>query len=327
MLAERWGLAPGEASAQARDIVGFWDEHVGVFVASPATGDIEPRSRVFAEAGEAMWAARQTPRTRGEWIRAALADDDHREYVVLAAGLSADVASELIETARQAADPAARSRGLQWAADATVGGARPANESLATLIDALAKAAASPPAGGTQPPAGIADLNENAPRPGWPYVLRIAMLPLLGTSRPRRDRVLAGLELDDDERPLAAALAALADAGTDASDSLQPGQEDAVRGLLARPLPERNPQLAESGSQPAPGVRVGQRGELLPGHIQAAERAAKYVGQLGQDAVAAIYRIARRGYLRDYTRIHRQMTALGYPDPEPISAWAEADGL
>ena len=109
----------------------FWDEHVGVFVASPATGDIEPRSRVFAEAGEAMWVARQAPRTRGEWISAALADDDHREQVVLAAGLSADVVSDLIESARQAADPAARSRGLLWAADATAGGAQPTAESLA----------------------------------------------------------------------------------------------------------------------------------------------------------------------------------------------------
>ena len=317
MLAERWGLAPGEASAQAREIVGFWDEHVGVFVASPATGDIEPRSRVFAEAGEAMWAARQAPGTRGEWISAALADDGHREQVVLAAGLSADVASELIETARQAADPAARSRGLLWAADATVGGVQSAAGSLAALIDALAQAAASPPAGGTQPPADVTDLDENASTPGWPYVLRIAMLPLPATLRARRDQIVAELELDDDERPLAAALAALADAGTDARDSLQPGQEDAVRGLLTRPLPERNPEPAESGSQPAPGVRIGQRGELLPGHLQAAERAARYAGQLGQDAVAAIYRIARRGYLRDYTRISRQMTALGYTDPEP----------
>lgn len=317
MLAERWGLASGEASAQARAIVGFWDEHVGVFVASPATGDIEPRSRVFAEAGEAMWAARQTPGTRGEWISATLADDDHREQVVLAAGLSADVASELIETARQAADPAARSRGLLWAADATVGGAQPAAESLATLIDALAQAAASPPTAGTQPLGGMTELDGSAPRPGWPYALRIAMLPLPGTLRPRRDQVLAGLKLDEDERPLATALAALSDAGTDARDSLQPGQEDAVRGLLARPLPERNPQPAESGSQPAPGVRAGQRGELLPGHLQAAERAVRYAGQLGQEAIAAIYRIARHGYLRDYNRISRQMTALGYPDPEP----------
>lgn len=85
-----------------------------------------------------MWAARQTPRTRCECIRATLTDDDHREQAVLAAGLSADVASELIETASQAADAAARSRGLLWAADATADDAQPAAESLAILIDELA---------------------------------------------------------------------------------------------------------------------------------------------------------------------------------------------
>ena len=317
MLTERWGLAPGEARAQARDIMGFWDEHVGVFVASPATGDIEPRSRVFAEAGEAMWAACQAPGTRGEWISAALTDDDHREQAVLAVGLSADVASELIETCRQAADPAARSRGLLWAADAAADGAQLTAESLAALIDALAQAAASPAAPGTQSPGDTTELEDSPPRPGWPYLLRIAMLPLPGTLRLRRDRVIAELELDEDERPLAAALAALADAGTDARDSLEPGEQDAVRQLLARPLPERNPPPAESGSQPAPADRAGRRGELLPGHLQAAERAARYVRQLGQDAVAAIYRVARRGYLRDYKRINGQMVALGYPDPEP----------
>jgi hypothetical protein len=315
MLAERWGLAPGQASAQARDIMEFWDEHTGVFVASPVTGDIEPRSRVFAEAGEAMWAARQIPRTRGEWIRATLTDDDHREQAVLAAGLSVGVASELIETASQAADPAARARGLLWAADATADDAQPAAESLAILIDELAQAAANPPTRGTQPLADITDLDENGQRPGWQYVLRIAMLPLPSTLRPRRDPVLGGLELDEDERPLAAALAALADAGPDARDGLEPGQQDTVRRLLARPLPEQH-QPPEPASQPAPGVRVGRRSELLPGHLQAAERAARYAGQLGQDGVAAIYQIASRGYLQDFDRIRRQMTALGYPDPE-----------
>ena len=91
MLAGQWGRAPAEARAQARHIMEFWDERTGVFVASPPAGDIEPRSRVFAETGDAMWVARQDPAVRREWIAAALADDDRRETVVLAAGLSPDV--------------------------------------------------------------------------------------------------------------------------------------------------------------------------------------------------------------------------------------------
>lgn len=313
MLAERWGLAAGEARAHAREVTGFWDEHVGVFVASPATGDIEPRSRVFAEAGEAMWAARQDPASGRDWISAALADDDHREQVVLAAGLSADVASELIETACHAADPAARSRGLLWAADATADGAQPTTESLTALINALAQAAASPPTSGTQPHGDVTEPDDSAPGPEWPYALRIAILPLPGPLRPHRNLLLAALDLGEDERPLAAALAALADAGADARDTLDPSQEDTVRSLLARQLPERKPP-AESETRP---VHADRQPRLLPGHLQAAEEAARYAGQLGQDAVSAIYRIARRGYLRDYARIRSQMIALGYPDPEP----------
>lgn len=314
MLAERWGLAAGEARAHAREVMGFWDEQVGVFVASPMNGDIEPRSQVFAEAGEAMWVARQDLASRRDWISAALGDDDRREQAVLAAGLSADVASELIETACHATDPATRSRGLLWAADATADGAQPTTESRNALIDALAEAASSAPTSGTQPRGEVTEPDDSAPRPEWPYALRIAILPLPGPLRTQRNLLLAGLALDEDERPLADALATLTDAGADARDTLDPGQEDIVRRLLARQLPERN-RPAESGTLPA--VRADRQGELLAGQLQAAEQAARYARQLGQDTVSAIYRIARRSYLRDYARIGRQLIALGYTDPEP----------
>ena len=51
MLSRQWGLSPGEAGAVAGDMLRFWDDHVGVFVFSPASGQVEARSRVFAEIG------------------------------------------------------------------------------------------------------------------------------------------------------------------------------------------------------------------------------------------------------------------------------------
>jgi hypothetical protein len=100
----------------------FWDERTGVFVASPPAGDIEPRSRVFAETGDAMWVARHDPAARREWAAAALADDDRRETLLLAAGLSPDVITCLVESAavREVGEvgEVARSRALEWAADA-----------------------------------------------------------------------------------------------------------------------------------------------------------------------------------------------------------------
>ena len=138
MLAAQWGLAPAAARTHAEWVLWFWDEHVGVFVADPATGDVEPRSQVFAEAGDAMWAAAQDTGTQRGWITHALADSDRREPVVLAASLSADMANELIKAADEAAEPAARAHALWWAADATADRAQPSGGALATLLDGLA---------------------------------------------------------------------------------------------------------------------------------------------------------------------------------------------
>jgi len=327
MLADQWGRAPAEARAQARHIMAFWDERTGVFVASPSADSIEPRSRVFAETGEAMWAARQEPDARREWIAAALADDDRRETVLLAAGLAPDMITCLVESAAVSeSTAAARSRALEWAADAaaeTPGTAAPA---LRALIGELARAArevtaASQVAAATSEPSAM---DEESPGqrladvipPGWRYVRRIAILPLAAELRPERDRVLDELELDDSQQAIAEGLAALADATADARDTLDSGQEGAVRRLLALPLPERQPP-APAAPGPVTHAPASRRAKPLPGHIQAAEQAARYATQLGSDAASAIYRIARRGSLRQYSRVRAQLTTLGYQDPTP----------
>jgi NACHT domain len=316
MLAARWGMASAEARTHAGWVLWFWDEHVGVFVASPATGDIEPRSRVFAEAGDAMWAAGQDAETRREWITGALADGDRREPVVLAASLSADVANELIEAASQAATPAARAHALWWAADSAADGAEPSATARRTLLGGLAQAAREAAARVPAPveTGKVTARKRRAVRPGWGHVLKIAMLPLPGTLRSRRDAILAGLVLDGTEQALAAALTALADARADARDELTPGEAAAVSRLLDIPLPERKPPA----TTPEGAVILSGSSELLGGQFMAAEQAASYAPQLGQKAVDAIYRIAHRGSVDEYDRVVIRLTALGFPDPEPF---------
>jgi hypothetical protein len=203
MLTSQWGKAPAEARELAREIRRFWDEQVGVFVASPVTGDIEARSRVFAETGDAMWADRQDPGTVREWITAALADEGRREPVVLAAALSVGVAGELISAAIHETAPAARSRALLWAGDAAADSAEPGGPSRGMLLEGLAQLARDT-AGRPAPSAGARrdtpQRRSRAALPGWLYVLKIAALPLLADLRPGRDSVLAGLGLDDDEK-------------------------------------------------------------------------------------------------------------------------------
>lgn len=316
MLAKDWGLAPAEARARARDIRWFWDDHVGVFVTSAGTGNVEPRSRVFAEIGDAMWAAsRQEPATWRAWLDSALTDESHREPVVLAAALSAEIATGLIQDAAQATDRAVRSRALMWAADAILDGAQPPVEPLTILIRTLTEAATSPGAD-ADIPGGMERLHTRASRPGWQFMLSAATLPLPPTLRDQRDHALARFALETDERAILEALAALADAEADASGMLEPAQEAAIHRLLSLPIPERKSASAEPPATSGQGYRRSHV-KLLPGHRQAAAQSAKYVAQLGQDAADAIYRITHRGPVGDYWRVQAQLTALGFEDPEP----------
>ena len=146
MLVGQWGLAQRQARERAEIIRWFWDHYVGVFVASGTADAIQPRSRIFAEIGAAMWVASHNDvATRREWLSAALAEGDNREPVVLAGALSGAVAGELIAVADRASDPSARSRGVLWAVAAMTDGARPPAEALCMLIDALAQAATGSP--------------------------------------------------------------------------------------------------------------------------------------------------------------------------------------
>jgi hypothetical protein len=331
MLADQWGRAPAEARALARHIMAFWDEQTGVFVAFSPAGDIEPRSRVFVETGDAMWAARQEPGARREWIAAALADDDRREAVLLAAGLAPDVITYLVESAAAgAASTAARSRALEWAADAAAETPGPAAAgALRALIRELAGAAlnavATPELPGTKA-GSVGQLRADVTSPGWRYARRIAMLRLPAELRAERDHALDELELDDSQQAIAQALAALADAAADSRDTLGPGQEAAVRRLLALPLPEHQP-AAPAVFGPGTGPAARTRARPLPGHVQAAEQAVRYAVQFGPSAASAFYRISRRGSVRQGWRIREQLIALGYEDPDPPRASLNSDGI
>jgi hypothetical protein len=316
MLRERWGLSAGEARERAREVTWFWDEHVGVFTA-PAGGDeIQARSRVFAEIGEAMWAESCKTEDLQAWITSALDDDDHREQVILACGLSSDIADEVTGAARRTASPAARTRSMLWAADAAAEGAQLSMDALTFLVKELA-GTASQAGTGDCAPAGSSARRRRGSRPGWQYVLRLAMLPLPGALRPQREELINTLTIGDYEQVLTAALAALADAEADASQMLQPGQVTSVRALLARPFPGRTRSSASSPTQSG-GYQVSGK-DILPGHQEAAQKAVRYAAQLGKEAADDIYRITYHGGFHDYERASSRLRSLGFESPKETS--------
>ena len=162
--------------------------------------------------------------------------------------------------------------------------------------------------------------------PGWRYARRIALLPLPAELRPERDHALDELGLDDSQQAIAGALAALADAMADSRDTLEPGQEAAVRRLLAFPLPERQPSAPAVPGQ-GPAAPASRRASLCPGISRRPSRQpgmrpssaptlpARYTGSPAADP------------LRQYSRVRAQLTALGYEDPEPSRAPLGAGGI
>jgi hypothetical protein len=319
MLKERWGLSSGEARERARDITWFWDEHVGVFTAPADCGGIAARSRVFAEIGEAMWAESRNPGDVRAWITSAVDDGDCREQVVLACGLSSDIADEVIRAARHPAS-SARTRSLLWAADAAAEGAQPSTEALGALMTDLARAASQESA--AEHASEDLDKQRWRSRPGWQYVLRLARLPLPAALRPQRQQLISAAATGDYEQALAAALAALADAAADSSPLLQPGQLTPVKALLARPLPERPPPPA--GSLARPGRFKVSHKDFLPGHQQAAQQSVRHAAQLGKEAADSIYRVTHHGGYRDYARVSIRLGSLGFESPREtrLSFWS-----
>jgi len=96
-LVSGWGLPIGAARAAADDAVHLWDE-AGVFVFEGAGDRLRSRLRLFAELASAVFATGLGEPERREWIRARIVGSD-TESLVLAAGLSGEIASEVIDVA------------------------------------------------------------------------------------------------------------------------------------------------------------------------------------------------------------------------------------
>jgi hypothetical protein len=309
VLSRRWGLSPGEAGATATDVLRFWDDHVGVFVSSPLSGQIQARSRVFTEIGDAMWVLRQDGDTQRGWVTAALADEDRRDALILTACLSQDVLGILaVEVLSPEADP----EGILTLADAAAEGALLTVATTADLLARLVLTAAHPPE--SAPVDYCRDLPaeqlSRGTRTGrdaqfsdraWPYLRRAAMLRLPSSLRSERRLLLAGLKLTGERLVVATAMVVLSDAQADSCTTLEPAEALTVQRLLESPAAHRDK-------------------ELLPGHATAAEQAIAYLSQLGPGAPAAIFRIAGYGTLGLYRRVRARLTVLGFTDEQASSA-------
>jgi hypothetical protein len=213
---------------------------------------------------------------------------------------------------------------LQWAADAVSEGASPGPGSLGMLAHALARAARQPPpvadalpqAG--SPSRGVVAVNvpEQVEGPSWQYARRLAELRLPPDLRDARRDELASIELTEEQRVVARALAALADAAANHRATLDEAAVQATQAMLALPLEARRTETEQVSRRHL--VFTSDGNPLLSGRDDAAEQAIPYLAQLGAGAPDAIFRIARKTWIGRYERIYSRLVSLGYEDPEPL---------
>jgi hypothetical protein len=213
---------------------------------------MQPRTRLFAEIGDAMWAARSDPATQEAWLDLALTDEERRESVLLTAGLSPSIAETLAK--RAVSTPLEDSwRLLPLAADAVSDGVSISESKLHRLIDRLAEAASKLPPYTADNAAGQGALGRvvatyaarqrKRDGEGWAWALRLAGLQLPPALRPAREAAIGGLPLDEEHTVVAQAVAALADTRADRRDKFNPSETRRVWAMLALPLPDRDTRV------------------------------------------------------------------------------------
>jgi hypothetical protein len=289
MLGRRWDVrAPGAAGELTVHILRFWDDHVGVFVATD-DGRITPRSRVFAEIGAAMAVPWLSDDDLIGWVDSAANDPDRTTVLDLAGEIDPRVLPTLLAGDNRAHGARA------LAAAALIDRGVPADDAQrAVLLRLLADAA---------------EQSRESPEPtsAWSYMSALASLKLPAGLREQRRQILARSCADEEQQILAAALVALADTAAD-HQPLNIDQAGAVRAALAFSLPEE-PNRHRHGT--ARRLRAP-----LTGHLRVAIASIAHLQALGEDMVPHICRLGKTDRLGTYADIEDALQARGY-DPEP----------
>ena len=95
---DRWGLPRGRAETAARESLSFWDE-AGIIVATGPQAMLIARVQLFAEIAAARYIVKLPQVEQHDVLWALLNEDTGHESTVLAAGLSSEVATGLVEFA------------------------------------------------------------------------------------------------------------------------------------------------------------------------------------------------------------------------------------
>jgi len=277
-LAENWDLPPADAGATAEEAVSFWDES-GFFVIQGADPRVAPRIRLFAEVGEAWRVADVPEEAQRAWVREVLPDDNRREALRLAAGLSPAVAEEIAEVA--AADGSLDM--LRFAAETLAEIRRAPANAASALADALGE--------------GLVSEDER-----WERAVLIAELPATSADTHARVDQLLDESLPPRQHAVAAALAVLS------RNAEGPEADVILEAVLKTDPPERpgEPVRADDGvlhfvtvDQAYMRAKVGAARMLFPRRPEVADLVAAAIEHSSFAAVRDLEEVLTAGGRRD----------------------------
>lgn len=323
MLTTRWNCSAGEAEVLSQDIRWFWDEHVGVFVSVDAGKATEARSRQFTEIAEAIWVSQKNAEEVKRWVERAILDEEMKEALVLASGLSSGVAEILMDVSLGQSDIEARDRGILWLLQSEKEESSLSEARISRLIDELCRTY-----GDVRPPVsrehsaahanGRMVVRDAVRRKtasqlkvdgfGWLHIVSMAQVGIPARVREIRDASFGSLALDGDRYAILNALTSLVDANYDQTP-LNEEQIGAVRALLTMPIES----AAKSGVQISRRrYSVGaDRNPLLSGHREVGIMALPYLELLGEDVLPHLKVVAGRSPISQYQRFVGPLQAAG----------------
>ncbi|MER7404294.1 NACHT domain-containing protein [Streptomyces sp. NPDC000070] len=322
MLRDRWDCSAGRSRVIASNIQWFWDQQVGVFVSTDAGHRVEARSRQFEEIAEAIWITRQEEGVAVPWVASALLNEEMRESVLLACGLSEEIPALLMDAAGTLEDIDLKLRAYFWLISSQMEEITLSSTHLTALIEQvcnLYEMVSGRPVEAQEPDPNrriskveqIFDFTSmrqlKVDGAGWKHLVSLAQLKLPSEVRTFRSNAILRLCLDGDKSRIIKALLALSEA--EANDrGLQDEEIATVRELLERPL-EKAQSAYRKKSRRSYSIVSGD--PLLSGHYEVAARAVKFLDSLGPTVHDHLAVVAQRGPASGYSVIAKPLREHG----------------
>ena len=313
-----WKLSGPATETIAEYVLKFWDDTVGVFV--DTGGKVQPRSRLFAELGDAYALLRlDSDGARLAWLGDSLDTPSRANALALASGANLDIARWLISASTDESGHR-RAQAATWLIEFAPSWSHLTPDDTNAVMTSLAAAArdqicivtSSHGQGISAMFASATSWRDKADGCGWRFAAELARLPVPESQLGEKAALLADYPADADHRALLVALNEIASdpAAVRTDTDFITALEQALRYPLDEyhdddASPDRFGTLTiENSNEPAPY-----------GLGEVANRAASVGSELSAETIEHIWNIGVRLPAGQYQEIRAALKASGHQAP------------